>query len=139
MVKRAMPSGKDQESKRRMNEGKKLASSGAIKRGSGLNEIDSIFSEKKKRIIEQDAEIEREKKQKRKMGPSRRKGTQSLVEGTGGSSSEWVDDGLGGKFNAEGFTGRVSEGVKVFKAHVLNKPNSGKSKDCPFDCDCCYM
>jgi hypothetical protein len=139
MVKRAMPSGKDLESKRRMKEGNKLPSPGTKKRESGLDEIDSMFSEKKKRTNEQDAEISREKKQKKKIGPSRRKGTQSLVEGIGGSSSEWVNDGLGGKINGEGFTGRVSEGVKVFKAHALNKPNFGNSKDCPFDCDCCYI
>ena len=52
---------------------------------------------------------------------------------------EWVDDGLGGRFNAEGFTGRVEDGVKVFKAHVLSKPNAGTTAQCPFDCDCCYI
>jgi hypothetical protein len=46
---------------------------------------------------------------------------------------------LGGKFNREGYTGRVEDGVKVFKAHVLNKPGFGRSKDCPFDCDCCFI
>ena len=55
------------------------------------------------------------------------------------SPNTWVDDGLGGKFNHEGFTGRVEGGVKVFKAHLLNKRNFGQSKDCPFDCDCCFI
>jgi hypothetical protein len=56
-------------------------------------------------------------------------------------SGEWVDDGLGGKFNSEGFTGRREEqtGFKVYKAHVLNKKGFGTTSQCPFDCDCCYI
>jgi hypothetical protein len=56
-------------------------------------------------------------------------------------SGEWVDDGLGGKFNSDGFTGRRDEqsGFKVFKAHLLNKKGFGTTSLCPFDCDCCYI
>lgn len=56
-------------------------------------------------------------------------------------SGEWVDDGLGGKFNAEGFTGRRDEqsGYKVYKAHLLNKKGFGTTSQCPFDCDCCFI
>lgn len=56
-------------------------------------------------------------------------------------SGEWVDDGLGGKFNSEGFTGRREEqtGFKVYKAHLLNKKGFGTTSQCPFDCDCCYI
>jgi hypothetical protein len=52
---------------------------------------------------------------------------------------EWADDGLGGKFNKDGFTGRKEQGVKVFKAHLFNKKDFGRSPDCPFDCDCCFI
>ncbi len=56
-------------------------------------------------------------------------------------SGEWVDDGLGGKFNSEGFTGRRDEhsGFKVYKAHLFNKKGFGTTSQCPFDCDCCYI
>jgi hypothetical protein len=53
--------------------------------------------------------------------------------------NEWVDDGRGGVFDAEGFTGRKEDGVKVFKAHLFNKKGFGTTKDCPFDCDCCFV
>jgi hypothetical protein len=53
--------------------------------------------------------------------------------------TEFIDDGLGGKFNKEGYTGRVQDGVRIFKAHVLSKPGAGTTKDCPFDCTCCYI
>jgi hypothetical protein len=55
------------------------------------------------------------------------------------NNNAWVDDGLGGKYNDEGYTGRVEDGLKIFKAHVLSKPNAGQTPDCPFDCDCCYI
>jgi hypothetical protein len=56
-------------------------------------------------------------------------------------SGEWVDDGLGGKFNSEGFTGRRDDqsGYKVYKAHLLNKKGFGTTSLCPFDCDCCFI
>lgn len=54
--------------------------------------------------------------------------------------NEWRDDGLGGVFDREGFTGRKSqEGFKIFKKHLLNKKNSGNTPLCPFDCDCCFI
>ena len=52
---------------------------------------------------------------------------------------EWVEDGLGGKFNKEGFTGRTEQGVNIYKAHLFNKRDFGKTSDCPFDCDCCFI
>lgn len=52
----------------------------------------------------------------------------------------WASDGLGGIFNGEGYTGRKDGGGhRVFKAHLMNKEGFGQSKDCPFDCDCCYI
>jgi hypothetical protein len=56
------------------------------------------------------------------------------------NDNEWKDDGLGGVFDKEGYTGRKSqEGFKIFKKHLLNKKNSGKTPLCPFDCDCCFV
>ena len=53
---------------------------------------------------------------------------------------EWVNDGLGGIFDAEGFTGRKQEGTgKIYKAHLFNKKGFGTTPDCPFDCDCCFI
>jgi hypothetical protein len=108
----------------------------------GLEEIESMFSEKKRQAKRENIESEsKKKKRKSESAPSKRQSNKSMVEEklSRGSSSKWVDDGLGGRFNAEGFTGRVEEGMKVFKAHVLNKPNFGSTKNCPFDCDCCFI
>lgn len=55
-------------------------------------------------------------------------------------TQKWAEDGLGGIFNGEGYTGRKDEGGhRVFKAHLMNREGFGNSKDCPFDCDCCYI
>ena len=113
----------------------------------GLTELDDIFAVKKKA---QKAFAEEEKKQVKaaakasaatshsKSKPSL-KGTQSRQDVEGLSPNVWYDDGLGGKFNRDGFTGRVEGGVKVFKAHLFNKKEFGQSKDCPFDCNCCFI
>ena len=61
-------------------------------------------------------------------------------DATGLSGGEWANDGLGGIFDSEGYTGRKVEGsMKVYKAHLFNKKGFGTTKDCPFDCDCCYI
>jgi len=100
-------------------------------RSSGLAEIESLFSAKKKPPTKATP-----KKSSRK-DYSKHRAKRSNHGNT--SSSEWVDDGLGGKFNSEGYTGRSRDGCRIFKAHVLNKPSSGKTKDCPFDCNCCFI
>ncbi|KAG7344137.1 protein of unknown function DUF1764 containing protein [Nitzschia inconspicua] len=125
------------------------------KGSTGFDEIDSLFSEKKKldKKEKQEATIKKRKhpssdkiwKEVGSTASSQPKhgikiSKQSVLEEKfSKASSSWVDDGLGGKFNREGYTGRVEDGVKVFKAHVLNKPGFGQSKDCPFDCDCCFI
>lgn len=100
----------------------------------GAADIDEIFSTKKTKLADQ----ARSNTAHPSGGPKRtikaKKEARRFDTKTG-----WVDDGLGGKYNAEGYTGRVEDGVKVFKAHVLNKPNSGTTKNCPFDCDCCFI
>ena len=56
------------------------------------------------------------------------------------TSGEWADDGLGGIYNSDGYTGRRAEGTgKIYKAHLFNKKGFGTTPDCPFDCDCCYI
>jgi hypothetical protein len=124
------------------------------RKSTGLDEIDSLFSEKKKQHREEkhkEAERKAAIKKRRSshmvgsstVSSSSDRGNKSVLEekfsGDGKTHAQWVDDGLGGKFNKEGYTGRVEDGVKVFKAHVLNKPGFGQSKDCPFDCDCCFI
>lgn len=53
---------------------------------------------------------------------------------------DWVDDGLGGVYNKEGYTGRVEDGVRIFKAHIIQQQtDAGNTALCPFDCKCCYM
>jgi len=61
-----------------------------------------------------------------------------------GNEEQWVNDGLGGVHNKDGFTGRRTEGdrLRIFKVDVLkaqNKACSGKTPLCPFDCDCCFI
>lgn len=90
----------------------------------GWDEIESLFDGKKK-----------QKQEIKEKSPKDRKKATVETKATG----EWVDDGLGGKYNAEGYTGRVENGIKIFKAHVLYKEESGKTPDCPFDCNCCFI
>jgi hypothetical protein len=43
-------------------------------------------------------------------------------------------------YNGEGFTGRKTEdGMKIFKAHLFNERGFSQTKDCPFDCQCCFI
>lgn len=104
----------------------------SIKKGN--TEIDEIFA--KKRIQTCDKTV-----QKKRKPSDATTSVRSILEKEfkGRSSSDWVDDGLGGKFNFEGYTGRVQDGIKIFKAHVLNRPTAGKTKLCPFECDCCFI
>lgn len=55
----------------------------------------------------------------------------------------WVDDGLGGVHDKDGWTGRrTEEGMRIFKTRLLQptkKKVSGGTPLCPFDCDCCYI
>mmetsp|Transcript_3664 Transcript_3664/g.6936 ORF Transcript_3664/g.6936 Transcript_3664/m.6936 type:complete len:165 (+) Transcript_3664:64-558(+) len=126
-------------------------------RKSSLEDIDAIFETKKKKVAEdKEKKLQEEKteKERRKMfqqnassswlGPNMDHAKKKALKGdrsdvVGLSREEWVDDGLGGVFDAEGFTGRKEDGVKVFKAHLFNKKGFGTTKDCPFDCDCCYI
>jgi Eukaryotic protein of unknown function (DUF1764) len=108
------------------------------------NEIDDLFAGKKMKKRQQQAESEAAvaKQQKQHQAKKRKKsgqGSSHLSGKTLDEADKWVDDGLGGVYNNEGYTGRVEDGVRVFKAHLLRKPKSGGTPDCPFDCDCCFI
>lgn len=124
---------------------------------SAFDDIDDMFQSKKERIKNEkeiEAEEERREMEKREFFKKNNVSTSSAPNTANAkkvalsgdrrdcaelSKNDWVDDGRGGIFNADGFTGRQEEGVKVFKAHLFNKKGFGTTKDCPFDCDCCYI
>lgn len=108
------------------------------------NEIDDLFAGKKVKKRQQQAEAEAAvaKQQKQHQAKKRKKIGQVSTHPSGkilNEANKWVDDGLGGVYNNEGYTGRVEDGVRVFKAHLLRKPQSGGTPECPFDCDCCFI
>lgn len=120
------------------------ASGNKSKSGGGIDEFDILFSEKKKQDrqtkedeAKKEAARKAAKKARYKSDGARSSSKKNHIADTSGS--EWVDDGLGGKYNKEGYTGRVEDGVKIFKRHILNKPGAGSTKDCPFDCNCCFI
>lgn len=110
----------------------------------GENEIDALFASKKAKKKEESIE-----KQKQKNIHKSNKRSNVINKSLNGDRSdidnmkkcEWVDDGLGGVFDKDGFTGRKEQrsGFKIYKAHLMNKKGFGQTKDCPFDCDCCYI
>jgi len=124
------------------------------------SEIDDLFSKKKQ--AKKQAVKEQQQRQQRQEEEEEVKNNSQTHHGGGGDGdgrkrpkkqqldysrkdvesvqeNEWVDDGLGGKFNKDGYTGRVEGGVKVFKAHLFNRKNFGNTALCPFDCDCCFI
>ena len=113
-------------------------SSTIILETTGLSDIDALFDLKKKQQQNNKIKVEIEAKKHRSTST-----TVSLKYDRSDTAKlkprEWADDGLGGKFNQEGFTGRKEQGVNVYKAHLFNKKDFGKTSDCPFDCDCCFI
>jgi hypothetical protein len=108
----------------------------------GWDAIESLFDDKKKDKKDRHVEQQEQKKlndEYRRQQKAERASASASGTTNFNSKEKWADDGLGGKYNAEGFTGRVQEGVKVFKAHLLSKPGAGTSDQCPFDCECCYI
>jgi len=106
----------------------------------GLKDIDALFAQKKetkKQLEKESAAAAKAKKEWKKKQPPR--SSPRSHNNNSNNSDDWVDDGLGGKFNAEGYTGRVEDGVKIYKTHRLQSTKSGTTKDCPFDCDCCFI
>lgn len=121
------------------------------KKDDGISEIDFLFADKKQKKKEEEEKIQEElkkaKKQKSMNAGSKRDGKKKIClkydrsDISNLKTNDWVDDGLGGVFNNEGFTGRKdsTSGFKVYKAHLFNKKGFGETKDCPFDCDCCFI
>ena len=125
------------------------------KKGSGLDDIDDLFATKKQKVSEQkELEAQQEAKYQaqralfeqnskssnmRHLNMKTIKMKQDRTDVGQLQKGEWANDGLGGVFDKEGFTGRVEDGQKVFKAHLFNKKGFGTTKDCPFDCDCCFI
>lgn len=119
------------------------------KGGSGLDEIDNLFESKKqtKRKKRESDRLESEqqrKKQKTASHSTKKLRKIKLSHDRSDAESlqrdEWADDGCGGVFNNEGYTGRKVEGAgKIYKAHLFNKKGFGLSPLCPFDCDCCFI
>jgi hypothetical protein len=119
----------------------------------GMDEIDQLFSSKKekmkkRRLDQQQEELDKYNSRKM-MNKEERKTTQKQVKKINLQydredlskikTGEWASDGLGGVFDADGWTGRTESGMKIYKHHLFNKKNAGRTKDCPFDCDCCYI
>lgn len=106
----------------------------------GLNEIEALFDDKKqhKKQRQQQEQQDEQEKRKRK-ARQQQQSNNSRKDLLQLNDKEWKDDGLGGKYNREGFTGRREDGVKVYKAHLLNERDFGNTPDCPFDCSCCYI
>ena len=123
----------------------------------GWDDIESIFDQKKKQQRQQktDAASEQQQQQQQQRRLTKRETPRQASSSHAGAhnnnnshsnnnhaTKEWVDDGLGGIYNQEGYTGRVSQdGMKIYKAHVISKniQHAGQTKDCPFDCQCCFI
>ena len=120
----------------------------------GLDDIDALFAVKKENDValkkEEKAEDERRKKLKHDRSTEKNMYAKSAKkiclsydrdDVSKLKSGEWAKDGLGGVFNTDGYTGRKEEGsgFKIYKAHLFNKKGFGTTKDCPFDCQCCYI
>jgi Eukaryotic protein of unknown function (DUF1764) len=112
-------------------------------KNAGLDEIEDLFKDGKQKKREQqemelqEAKIRKERNKKRRLEEAAESVAQRRNDNN--FENDWVDDGLGGRHNSEGYTGRIEDGVKVFKAHVLSKPGAGTTPLCPFDCDCCFI
>jgi len=106
---------------------------------SGVSEIDALFDGKKqqkKEALKQEKEQQKEKQRQKKQNFTTSSSRKDLINM---KDKEWRDDGLGGKYNREGYTGRKEDGVKVYKAHLLNQKDFGNTPECPFDCNCCFI
>ena len=126
-------------------------------KGSGLDDIDDLFATKKQKVSQQkEEEAQQEAKYEAQRALFKQNASSSNTNhlkiksismqqdrGDVGQldKGEWAKDGLGGVFDKEGFTGRTEDGsgYKIFKAHLFNKKGFGTTKDCPFDCDCCFI
>ena len=147
---------KDEASSSGSSKRKEISSTQPAKQGAkkqkpnGWNDIESLFDTAKEEKRQNNAKTNSKKKKKKLLdrgsGCNRKFSSPSVSaphKGKSSSSSSgndtWVDDGLGGKYNSEGYTGRIEDGVKIFKTHLLQCSTSGQTDQCPFDCKCCFI
>ena len=111
-----------------------------------LDEIDALFASRKAKKKANDENKDYEYHSKHSKQPNERSANKKILKGDRSDTNaikrgEWVDDGLGGVFDKDGFTGRREQGsnFKIYKAHLMNRKGFGQSEDCPFDCDCCFI
>jgi len=57
---------------------------------------------------------------------------------------EWKKSLTDADSDREAFSGRYTKGdrLPIYSLEQMmkrNKPESGKTKDCPFDCNCCFI
>eukprot|EP00397_Hematodinium_sp_SG-2012_P067262 GEMP01103674.1.p1 GENE.GEMP01103674.1~~GEMP01103674.1.p1 ORF type:complete len:164 (+),score=23.86 GEMP01103674.1:227-718(+) len=99
--------------------------------------IDDIFAQKPKvvpSVSSSTGPAKNNVKKKKKIRPAI-KGSAADPLG----QDEWCDDGLGGIYNKNGWTGRTTEeGLKIYKTHLLQLQEGGGTENCPFDCNCCF-
>eukprot|EP00746_Dinoflagellata_sp_MGD_P168451 gnl/MRDRNA2_/MRDRNA2_99935_c0_seq1.p1 gnl/MRDRNA2_/MRDRNA2_99935_c0~~gnl/MRDRNA2_/MRDRNA2_99935_c0_seq1.p1 ORF type:complete len:189 (-),score=66.82 gnl/MRDRNA2_/MRDRNA2_99935_c0_seq1:150-716(-) len=111
---------------------------------SSKSDIDSIFAAKRKvDSAEEPASASSNAKKSKTEGPN--SGVRQAAPSKGsaddlfGDGDQWVDDGLGGVYNSEGWTGRrTDDNFRIFKAHLLKVGSGGGTPQCPFDCQCCF-
>ena len=117
---------------------------------SKLDDIDALFAskkaKKKEETVASDKKMKLSQNRKKSLNSNHPNAHKKNLQGDRSDidcmkNGEWVDDGLGGIFDKDGFTGRREQGsgFKIYKAHLMNKKGFGQTKDCPFDCDCCYI
>ena len=140
------------------NDVKECRSPSSSSKARGAREIDDIFQQ-----LQDTKRMKREKDDNEDSKEDKEVGLKSSDKGGMGENSntsdnnlgrmrkgEWLDDGLGGIYNRDGWTGRKSkEGFRIFKTHLLMRQNelSGENKKngkygsgkCPFDCSCCFI
>lgn len=139
-VKLAMPGPKSSTPQKKRapssNGATKEEEEGKLGKKRGWDEIESMFDDNKKKKTE--AAVAKAESAKR--NKSKHRGEKTGTPSSKGLGDDWVDDGLGGVYNNEGYTGRIEDGVRVFKAHVVQQSaDAGQTELCPFDCKCCYM
>ncbi|OLQ07025.1 hypothetical protein AK812_SmicGene9596 [Symbiodinium microadriaticum] len=105
---------------------------------SGRSEsIDDIFSKAKSKAASA-AQPEGGSKRRTQTGDGKRqkevkKPKRGSLEDPFGRSSDWTDDGLGGIYNQEGWTGRrTKDELRIFKAHLIKVGEGGGTPLCPF-------
>ncbi|CAE7824985.1 unnamed protein product [Symbiodinium sp. CCMP2456] len=105
--------------------------------------IDDIFSKAKSKAASA-AQPDGGSKRRTQTGDGKKKKEvkkpkRGSLEDPFGRSGDWTDDGLGGIYNQEGWTGRrTKDELRIFKAHLIKVGEGGGTPLCPFDCSCCY-